>query len=109
MTPLGTRSRVEKQRCMVGRAWLFSPSIYHIKEENTMSYTPQEQSEIRCRAALDLLAHKMIKRMKKNENYGLDYEEVNEVFMVAGLPLLVPEQIQNKELKVIEINTEDAE
>lgn len=72
-----------------------------------MSYTPQEQSEIRSRAALDLLAHKMIKKMKKNENYGLDYEEINEILLVADLPLLVPEQIQNKELKVIEINTEE--
>jgi hypothetical protein len=83
------------------------------EERNQMSYTPQEQREHRAIMALELLAFKAKIAMKKAENSKYDYdpllyvEDINECFVVAGMPLIVPEATNEKDIDVIKVNRED--
>lgn len=54
-------------------------------------------------AALKLLRHKMLAQMASSKYPSLDAEDINEVLVVAGLPVIVPEEINSKEVKVIEV------
>ena len=57
-------------------------------------------NENRIYASLELLRFKLEKRIAKGRDY-IDIEELNDVLIVAGLPVLIPEDIQNPEIKVI--------
>ncbi len=59
-------------------------------------------------AALKLLRHKMLVKMASNKYPSLDAEDINEVLVVAGLPVIVPEEINFKEVNVIKVEKEDA-
>lgn len=78
-----------------------------------MSYTPQEQKEHRAIMALELLAFKAKVAMERASSSEYKYEanvklkDLNECFIVAGMPLIVPEATKEKELDVIEFDKED--
>ncbi len=73
--------------------------------------TPETNVKV---AALNLLRHKMLVNLaeaaKSKYSYtaSIKVEDVNEVMLVAGLPLIIPEEINVKEVKVIKLNTEES-
>ena len=71
-------------------------------------YTPQETKEMRCSIALELARFKMQVRVAEGRAPRLDDEDINELFVVAGLPLLEPGELE-EEVKLINITKEDAE
>jgi hypothetical protein len=73
-------------------------------------FTPEEQSGVRYNAALELLRYKMLKAIEKNKsNYAteLKVEELNDILLVGGLPIVVPDEVKVKEVDVIAFNKED--
>lgn len=68
-------------------------------------FTPEEQSSIRHRAALELARFKMQVQVAKGHAPVLDDEDLNELFTVAGLPLLEPGELE-QEVKMINIEKE---
>lgn len=58
------------------------------------------ESSNRICASLELLRYKLEKRVALGRDY-IDIEELNDVFVVAGLPVIIPEDIKNPEIKVI--------
>lgn len=53
-------------------------------------------------AALNLLRFKAMRQMCEGKNTcTLDENDVNEILLVAGMPLIVPESFKAKELEVI--------
>jgi hypothetical protein len=48
-------------------------------------------------------------RDSKYSNYALTIDDVNEVLTVAGLPVIVPSELEAKELKVIIGNKKEEE
>lgn len=60
----------------------------------------------RKQAAMDLARYCMSKHMALKEGIGLTEEELNMVFVVAGLPVLTPEDLGSKDLDVIAIKKE---
>ena len=53
-------------------------------------------------AALNLLRHKMLIQIAKGSHYpSVDVDDVNEIMVVAGLPVIVPEEVTAPELKII--------
>lgn len=59
-------------------------------------------------AALNLLRHKMLVQLADDAKYAsVKMEDVNEVMLVAGLPLIVPSEIHAKEVEVIKVNKEE--
>lgn len=71
-------------------------------------YTPQETKELRSTIALELARFKMQVKVAKGEPAMLTDEDLNELFVVAGLQLLTPGEL-DQELKVINIGKEDYE
>ena len=65
-----------------------------------MSYTAEETKELRSTIALELARFKVQIKAAKGEAPVLTDDDVNELFTVAGLPLLEPGKIE-KELEVI--------
>ena len=78
---------------------------YFIKKEGRkqmekMYETPETNVK---RAALNLMRHKMLMQIASGSNMPcLYYEDVNEILLVAGLPVIVPSEINKQELNVIE-------
>ena len=72
-----------------------------------MSYTPTETKELRCSIALDLARFKMQVRVAQGYSPILDDGDLNELFTVAGLPLLEPGEL-DQEVKLINLEKEDA-
>lgn len=68
-------------------------------------YSAEETKELRSKVALDLARYKMQIKVAKGEAPSLDDNDVNELFVVAGLPLLGPGEL-DQELKVINIGRE---
>lgn len=66
--------------------------------------TPESNVKL---AALKLLRHKMLEQMASNKYPSLDAKDINEVLVVAGLPVIIPSEINKKEVEVIK--TEDKE
>lgn len=66
-------------------------------------------------AALNLLRHKMLIRIGEAVKNTYDttpklyLEDINEVMIVAGLPVITPEEIIAPELKVIQTHKEEDE
>lgn len=73
-----------------------------------MSYTPTETKELRATIALELARFKMQVKVAKGYPPMLNDEDLNELFVVAGLPLLTPGEL-DEEVKLINITKEDAE
>lgn len=73
-----------------------------------MSYTAAETKELRSTIALELARFKMQVRVAQGRAPRLDDEDLNELFTVAGLPLLEPGELE-QEVEMINIEKEDAE
>lgn len=58
--------------------------------------------QARMQSAIELLAHKALKQMAETKSTcTLDEDDVNEIMLVAGAPLLTPETLKDKTLEVI--------
>jgi len=66
--------------------------------------TPESNIKL---AALRLLRHKALVKLAQDRTYLLGIEDVNEILCVAGLPVIVPEELKAKEIDVIKVNRED--
>ena len=71
-----------------------------------MSYTAEETKEMRCSIALELARFKMQVRVAQGYSPILNDEDLNELFTVAGLPLLTPGEL-DEEVKLINIEKEE--
>lgn len=70
-------------------------------------YIPEEKKSIRTEAAIELARHKMLMQMAKGYSFGLNEEDINEVMIVAGLPLLTPDELNAPELDVIKFDKKE--
>jgi hypothetical protein len=71
-------------------------------------YTPQETKELRSTIALELARFKMQMLVARGYTPVLTDEDINELFVVAGLPLLEPGELE-QEVELINIQKEDKE
>ena len=69
-------------------------------------YTPQETKEMRCSIALELARFKMQVLVARGYTPVLTDEDINELFVVAGLPLLEPGELE-QEVELINIKKEE--
>lgn len=60
-------------------------------------------------AALELLRFKALRKLAGNKfpDYLLGIDDVNEVLTVAGLPVIIPDELKAKELDVISTEKEE--
>ena len=63
---------------------------------------------MRSAIALELARHMMMVKVASGRHPYLDDEELNELFVVAGLPLLEPGELE-QEVELINIKKEDKE
>lgn len=78
-------------------------------EENKIYETPENNVKM---AALKLMRFKAMREMGRNNkysDYALTIDDVNEILTVAGLPVIVPGELEAKELKVIIGNKKEEE
>lgn len=61
----------------------------------------------RTQAALELARFKMKKQMTAGRSPILDDEDLNEIFLVAGVPLLTPNELDEPDIDVIDIRREE--
>lgn len=55
-------------------------------------------------AAIKLMRFKMLIEIGKGLSYpSLDIDDVNEILTVAGLPVIVPDEVKAPEVKVIKV------
>lgn len=66
-----------------------------------MSYNAEETRNKRAEVAMELLRHKALMQIAKGGPCLLDENDINEVLVVAGVPVVVPGEIHHKELEVI--------
>ena len=65
-------------------------------------YNAEESKELRCKIALELARFKALKALYEGCNHtALTFADVNEIFTVAGIELIVPGELNKKELEVI--------
>ena len=69
-------------------------------------YTPTETKELRSTIALELARFKMQVRVAEGRQPILADEDLNELFVVAGLPLLEPGELE-QEVEMINIKKEE--
>ena len=55
----------------------------------------------RLLAALELMRFKALSDIAGNTVPLLDIKDVNEILLVAGMPVIVPDEVNKKELEVI--------
>ena len=67
-----------------------------------MSYTAEETKEMRCRVALELARYKMQVEVAQGRSPVLYDDDLNEIFVVAGLPLLTKGEL-DEEVKLVNI------
>lgn len=58
-------------------------------------------------AALKLLRHKALVKIAEGHCYLMELEDVNEILVVAGLPLIIPEEVNAPEVDVIKVEKEE--
>lgn len=69
-------------------------------------YNAQETKELRSTIALELARFKMQVRVAQGHSAMLYDEDLNELFVVAGLPLLGPGELE-QEVDLINLRKED--
>lgn len=73
-----------------------------------MSYTPEDFKQIRFTAALELMRFKVLCELQKDRStYVLRMEDVNEILVTAGLPVIVPDEVNAKEIAIIKTDREE--
>lgn len=76
-------------------------------EEGKKNYeTPETNVKL---AALKLLRHKALVKLAEGRLGTLYIEDVNEVLVVAGLPVIVPNEVNIPELDIINTKKEEEE
>ena len=70
-----------------------------------MSFNDTESKEFRAAVALELLRHKALLKMTSKYTF-LDIEDVNDCLIVAGLPVIVPQELNSKEVTIIKTEKE---
>ena len=61
-------------------------------------------------AALKLMRHKMLIEMGKDRAFpSLGIDDVNEILVVAGLPVIMPDELKAPEVDVIKVDKSDSE
>ena len=55
----------------------------------------------RMRAALELMRFKAVVELAGNSAPILDIKDINEILITAGLPVIIPDEVNKKELEVI--------
>jgi len=58
-------------------------------------------------AALNLMRHKALINLAQGRSGGLYFEDVNEILVVAGLPVIIPDELNAQELKVNKVEKEE--
>ena len=59
-------------------------------------------------AALKLMRHKMLVEMGRGLTFpSLDMKDVNEILLVAGLPVITPDETKAPEVDVIKVQKEE--
>lgn len=70
-------------------------------------YNAEESKELRCKIALELARYKALKALGEGCSHtALTFEDVNEIFTVAGIELVIPQEVDAKEIDVIKIKEE---
>lgn len=64
-------------------------------------YSQEETKEMRSRISMELMRYKILSMMASNCTPQLYIEDVNELMIVAGLPVIVPDEVNKKELEVM--------
>lgn len=73
-------------------------------------YSNVDSAAIRNQAALELMRHKMLVDMASDKKYpSLNNDDINEILIVAGMPVIVPNEVNIPELDIINIKKEDEE
>ena len=73
-------------------------------------YSNVDSAAIRNQAALELMRHKMLVDMASNKTYpSLNNNDINEILIVAGMPVIVPNEVNIPELDIINIKKEEEE
>ena len=99
-----TWSKMGKALAFMGS---FHLQVYQKRGDKAMSYTAQETREHRAIVALELARHIALMKVAQNRTYMLDVEEFNNIMVVAGMPLLMPEEVNIKEIDVIKVDKVD--
>ena len=69
-------------------------------------YSAEETKEMRAHIALELARYKMQVEVAQGRSPVLYDNDLNEIFVVAGLPLLTPGEL-DEEVKLINIKKEE--
>ena len=99
-----TWSKMGKALAFMGS---FHLQVYQTRGDKAMSYTPQETREHRAIVALELARHIALMKLAEKRTYVMDFEEFNNIMVVAGMPLLTPAEVNAKEIDVIPVDQED--
>ena len=60
-----------------------------------------ENNNERLKAALELMRFKALMDIAGDTVPPLDIKDINEILIVAGIPVIVPDEVNKKELEVI--------
>lgn len=60
-----------------------------------------ENNNERLKAALELMRFKALMDIAGDTVPLLDIKDINEILIVAGIPVIVPDEVNKKELEVI--------
>lgn len=69
-------------------------------------YSAEETKEMRSNIALELARFKARLQMAKGRTPYLDENDLNELFIVAGLPVLTPNELEVPDIDVIQFKEE---
>lgn len=69
-------------------------------------YSAEETKEMRSNIALELARFKARLQMAKGHTPYLDENDLNELFIVAGLPVLTPNELEVPDINVIRFKEE---
>lgn len=73
-------------------------------------YSNVDSAAIRNQAALELMRYKMLAQLAADKTYpSLDDNDVNEILIVAGMPVIIPDEVNVPELDIINTRKEDEE
>lgn len=69
--------------------------------------TPENNVKLAALRLMRFKALREIGKVYKTDEWVLRLQDVNEILTVAGLPVIVPEELKTPEIDVIKVNRED--
>lgn len=73
-------------------------------------YSNVDSAAIRNQAALELMRYKMLAQLAAEKTYpSLNDDDINEILIVAGMPVIVPDEVNVPELDIINTKKEEEE